>query len=80
MFKKFDTFRLARMFGEIFRFYLLQVKMNEYAYALLKVCFDHFGYLYPNGQNRQKSSVWECFFDNMALYFECRINKKRTPS
>jgi len=28
-----------------------------------------------SGQNRQKSSLYECIFDNMALYFECRIKK-----
>jgi len=22
-------------------------------------------------QNRRKSSLWECIFDNMALHFEC---------
>jgi len=33
-----------------------------------------------SGQNRQRSSLWECIFDNMVLYFECRMNNKRTPS
>jgi len=33
----------------------------------------------PSGQNRRKSSLFECIFDNTALYFECRI-KKSTPS
>jgi len=28
--------------------------------------------LFPGGQNRRESSPWECIFDNMALYFECR--------
>jgi len=28
----------------------------------------------PSGQNRRKSSLCKCIFDNMALYFECRIN------
>jgi len=27
------------------------------------------------GQNREKSSLWKCIFDNMVLYFECRIDK-----
>jgi len=34
-------------------------------------------YLRPRGQNRRKISLWQCIFDNMALYFECRINKTR---
>jgi len=34
---------------------------------------------YSRLANRQKSKK-ECTFDNMALYFECQINKKRTPS
>jgi len=33
-----------------------------------------------SGQNRRKSSLWECIVDSMALHFECRINKKRTPT
>jgi len=28
-----------------------------------------------SGQNRQKSSLYECIIDNMALYFECRVNR-----
>jgi len=28
----------------------------------------------PSGKNRQKSKLQGCIFDNMALYFECRIN------
>jgi len=36
--------------------------------------------LHPSGQNRRKSSLYEGIFDNMAMYFECRINKKRTSS
>jgi len=27
--------------------------------------------------NHRKRSLWERIFDNMALYFECRINKKK---
>jgi len=27
-----------------------------------------------------KKQSMKCIFHNMALYFECRINKKRTPS
>jgi len=29
---------------------------------------------YQSGKNGRKSSVYECIFDNTALYFECRIN------
>jgi len=34
-------------------------------------------FLLPSGQNRRKSSLYECILDNIALYFERRINKKR---
>jgi len=34
---------------------------------------------YGDAKSPKKQSV-ECIFDNMALYFERRINKKRTPS
>jgi len=30
---------------------------------------------YPSEQNRRKSSLEECIFDNMALCFQCQINK-----
>jgi len=29
----------------------------------------------PVGKIAEKSSLWEYIFGNMALYFECRINK-----
>jgi len=32
------------------------------------------GGIYFRRQNRRKSSLLECIFDNMALYFECGIN------
>jgi len=36
--------------------------------------------LFPSGQNRQKKqSVW-MYFWQYGMYFECRINKNRTPS
>jgi len=34
----------------------------------------------PSGQNIRKAVYGSVFFDNMALYFEYRIKKKRTPS
>jgi len=37
-------------------------------------------FLLPSGQNRRKSSLYECILDNIALYFERRINKKRASS
>jgi len=36
--------------------------------------------LYPVGKIAEKAVCKECIFDNMALCFERRINKKRIPS
>jgi len=34
----------------------------------------------PSGHNHQKSSLWECTFDNMTPYFEYRINTELTKT
>jgi len=34
----------------------------------------------PNINPNPKSSLKDCIFDNIALHFECLINKTRTPS
>jgi len=40
------------------------------------VVFEMAFLMKPSGQNHRQSSLYECIFDNMALYFECRINSR----
>jgi len=63
----------------ILQIYNIKLKMHgETAFAILQVnkqsIFQKIS-RYLNGQNRRKSTLLECIFNNMALYFKYRITK-----
>jgi len=33
---------------------------------------------HPSGQNRRKGSLWECIFDNMALYLSAELTESHS--